>query len=909
MTRPVKSAMLKVTKKGTGLKKESIFSKIAWLFTKRYRVTLLFWVIILCTGLFTYTSILKREGFPTVNLPFVAVQGTYFADDAKTVDQQAVQPIATAIESVDSVKEYQTSATNNFFTVFAEMSEKTDVDQGTRDIEAAINDAGELPNGTEYTVSAIEPAKFDNKYNLLLAVYGEQDSDYRDLAAKAQAAATSLVAESAIENSEAIPVVETVTDPKTGQQVQRQTSINKVGIREGGEIVYYPAVSIGITKADNVDDIELSEAVKGVIEELGGQAEFSGTNFTITADFASTIDEQIASLQSSLLAGLTAVLIVALLLISWRAALVIALFIPTVMAASFLGLELLGYTLNTITLFALILTLGLFVDDATIIVEAIDAHRKDKKDKQAIIKTAVRRVGLASLAGTLTTVLVFSPMLYVSGILGEFIRLLPITVILSLLLSFVISIVLVPFLSRPLVLSGKNRAWLDKLSLLLPLEKRISAFLATLPLINKTNKKRGRLITTLMVGLSLIAIVAAGFFSGQLKLDIFPESKDSNVLQAQVEFPPNTPVEQAESITDSLDNQLPQILGEHLDYITYVSADNQAATLEIGLIPYTERDVSSQDFLTQLTEQVEISGASVKFSQRDAGPPSEDYPFQMRIYAQSDNTLENASQDVQKFLQGRTISTNTGDTSVSEVKIQGLETVNRSEQGRFVTVLVRYDDEEAASGAIIATEDVIKANYDETALRELGLSQDAFDFDVSQESDNEDSFNSIGIGLVIALIMMYLLLVILFNSYSQPLLIFMAIPFSLFGVFFGLWATDNAFSFFTMLGLLGLIGIVVNNSILLTEYANQERAGGADRHNAISRAVKDRFRPLVTTTLTTIFALLPLALSDPFWQPLAFTLIFGMASSTTLIILAFPYYYLFFERIRDWKNRRFPGLM
>ena len=111
-----------------------------------------------------------------------------------------------------------------------------------------------------------------------------------------------------------------------------------------------------------------------------------------------------------------------------------------------------------------------------------------------------------------------------------------------------------------------------------------------------------------------------------------------------------------------------------------------------------------------------------------------------------------------------------------------------------------------------------------------------------------------------------------------------------------------------MVGLLGLIGIVVNNSILLTEYANQEKDAGKDRYQAIGAAVKDRIRPLLTTTLTTVFALIPLALSDPFWQPLAYTLIFGMLSSTLLIILSFPYYYLGVERLREWKNRRFPNL-
>lgn len=890
--------------------KDSIFAKIAWLFTQRYRVTLLFWVIIIVAGLFTYTSVLKREGFPPVNLPIVAVQGTYFADDPNVVDEKVVTPIADSISGLDGIQDFQTTARDNFFTVIVELDDTTTAADGAREIEAAINETANLPSSASAEVSAIEPAKFNNRYNLLLAVYGEQDTSYSELQKTADAAAEALVTQSEISSAEAIPVIEQVTDPRTNQAIQRQTSINKVGVEENGEIVYYPAVNIGVTKSDDVDDIALSNAVSKTIDDLNAQERFDDRNFTITADFATTINQQVDSLQDNLLGGLVAVLIVALLLISWRAALVIALFIPTVMAGSFLGLELLGYTLNTITLFALILTLGLFVDDATIIVEAIDAHRKDKKDKRAIIKSAVGRVGLASLAGTLTTILVFSPMLYVSGILGEFIRLLPITVILALCVSFVVSIVLIPFLSRPLVLTKKTSpGMLDKLSILLPVERKLGDFFSSLPMLNKTNKKKGRIVTTLMVGLSVLAIVGAGVFSGKLQLNIFPPSKDSNVLQAEVAFPPNTEIADAEKITETLDDRLTSVLGDNLEYVTYVSADNQSATLEIGLVPYQERNVSSQDFIENLSSEITLDNATVKFSQRDAGPPSQDFPFQMRVYAPDTATLRSASSDIGEFLNSRKINTPSGDVTVSEVKIEGLDTVSRTDQGRFVTILARFDDENAASGAVIATEDAVTSEYTDSKLATLNLSENALDFDVSQESENEDSFNSIGTGLIVALLMMYLLLVILFNSYSQPLLIFMAIPFSLFGVFFGLWATDNAFSFFVMLGLLGLIGIVVNNSILLTEYANQERAKGADRHEAISRAIKDRFRPLITTTLTTMVALMPLALSDPFWQPLAFTLIFGIASSTTLIVLAFPYYYLLFERIREWKNKKFSCLV
>ena len=155
---------------------------------------------------------------------------------------------------------------------------------------------------------------------------------------------------------------------------------------------------------------------------------------------------------------------------------------------------------------------------------------------------------------------------------------------------------------------------------------------------------------------------------------------------------------------------------------------------------------------------------------------------------------------------------------------------------------------------------------------------------------------------------MLILLIIQFRSSIQWLLVFLAIPFSFFGVFGGLLLTDNQISFFVMLGLLGLIGIAVNNTILLTDFANQERVAGANRQEAIREAMRRRFRPLIATTLTTVAGVLPLALSDPFWEALGFTIIFGLLSSTLLVLVSFPYYYLAFEWLRDkvrtpWRRK------
>ena len=142
-------------------------------------------------------------------------------------------------------------------------------------------------------------------------------------------------------------------------------------------------------------------------------------------------------------------------------------------------------------------------------------------------------------------------------------------------------------------------------------------------------------------------------------------------------------------------------------------------------------------------------------------------------------------------------------------------------------------------------------------------------------------------GLVASLLML-VVITVQFRSLAQSLLIFLAIPFSFLGVFSILSVTDNPLSFLVTVGFIALIGVAVNNTILLVDAANRARRAGKTAGEAIQEAVTRRFRPLVATTLTTVVGLLPLALSDPFWESLGFTFIGGLVSSTFFVLLAFP---------------------
>jgi multidrug efflux pump subunit AcrB len=226
----------------------------------------------------------------------------------------------------------------------------------------------------------------------------------------------------------------------------------------------------------------------------------------------------------------------------------------------------------------------------------------------------------------------------------------------------------------------------------------------------------------------------------------------------------------------------------------------------------------------------------------------------------------------------------------------------RSDGERIVEIGAGFDAEDT-SALVAAAQDKVEAEFTTEKIANYGLDGNALRFDFGTESDNQESFRTLLVAFPILLVVMYLLMALQFKSFLQPLLIFMAIPFSFFGVSLGLYLSDNPLSFFVMIGFFALIGIAVNNTILLTDYANQARKEGMGRIDAVAYAVKARFRPLITTSLTSVVALVPLALSDPFWEALSFTLIFGLLSSTFLVVVAFPYVYLGGEVLRMFGHK------
>jgi len=899
--------MAKISKKSS----TSRLANISAFFFTKWRFSLLLFVFLVGSGAVVYSNVIKREGFPPIQFPLSVVNGVYFVDDQEKVDSEVAQPLYESIAKIDSVSEVKTTSGPNFFSAVVFFDEDTDPAVGSASLDQAIKDAG-LPKQAENTINvlSVNPAAFLNEFDMLLSVYSTEPVSLVELETVASFVAMDFANDPNVTATEVQSLFSTAINPQTGEEETRQTAFNQIGRQESGSLEFYGAVTVGIDRDESqIDTLELSDIAAERIANMDLSQFGDSYRVVVGADNAAEITTQISSLQNNLLTGLIAVALISFLLISWRASIITAIFMVSVMLVSVLVLYLVGYTLNTITLFALVLALGLFVDDATIVVESIYASRSKKKKPLVVVREAIGKIGAASFAGTFTTVLVFLPMVFITGILGEFIRLMPITIIIALITSLVLSLTLIPVLSKFILLKTDEDGWITKHNPIVKLEKWLGEASGKLPRLLKTRPRVGRLVAISMVLFSFVMFMLSGTFANKLEFNIFPPTKDSDQIGFIVSYPDGYTIQEAEEVVDQINVVINETIEPETVKVLYGSfqqSNNRSSDAFIELVSFNEREKKSPELIAQLQagiDEVVPTGVNVRVLQFDAGPPVSEFPFSVQVFDEDVARATTLALEIEAYLDDATITRPNGTTAtIVDTKSPSAQSVDRTDGKRNLAVGAAYDDDDV-SALLAATKEYVEERFTPEYLETNGYSADTLGFDFGQESENAESFSGLLIAFPIALVLMYVLLAAQFRSLLQPLLIFMAIPFTFFGVFFGLYLTDNALSFFVQVGLIGLIGIAVNNTILLVTYANQEKNAGVGTIDAISNAVQKRFRPLIATTITTVVALLPLALSDPFWEALSYTIIFGLISSTVLVIVSFPYYYLAAEWLRMRTSR------
>ncbi len=887
--------------------KPKALQRLSLYFFDRPRRTAILCLALIFFGIASYTTLLKREGFPSIATPFAGAQGTYLVNDASKVDREAAGPLSDFLLEQDGVKSVQTQSFDNFFSTIISYEDYVDAESRSSELQSAVEQNNVLPENSQSKIEAFKFGYTERGDDLVVSFYSEELVDYDILIAKAAETAEIIKSKNfnTVENVTIINPFETAKNPLTGKEELAQKIFERYGTRENDQNKFYQSVVIGIQAKEGADDLQLDKDIQSALDEANASSALDGYKAQISASAAPQINSQIDELQRTLIEGLLAVLVVGSIVIAIRASIITVMSMVTVIAITLGVLYAIDYTLNTITLFALILGLSLIVDDTIIMVEALDAQRRKRKDPRKAVSEATRKVSRAMIAATSTAALSFVPLIFVGGILGGFIRAIPVTIITALFISLLVALIFIPLFARFLLLGKKQMGEDNVKEISAGIEAKIAKFISKPMLWAKGSK--GKLVAVCLSAIifSFAFIGAGAYISRLVTFNIFPSSKDANQLSITITFPPDTDITTAQEIAKDIEVIAAEKIGENfVQGAYYGSANAQTATINIELTDYKERDIRAPELVDNLSEEFkQFENATVNVRQIDAGPPAS--PFTARVdSSQNREGAVKLANDIASFLKDLELTRLDGSTATTDTVVGPNTSVYTRNDGQpYVATNATYEDTDTTT-LVTLTQTAVEQEFTKEKVASYGLDENALSFDFGQESENQDSFKTLALAFPIVLLVIYLLLAFQFRSLLQPIIIFMAIPFSLFGISLGLYLTDNPLSFFAMLGFFALIGLSIKNTILLTDYANQSRKEGMHPVDAVHEALAERFRPLIATSLTAVVSLIPLALISPFWEGLAVVLIFGLLSSTFLVVTVFPYYYLAAEFIRLKVSRK-----
>jgi len=724
-----------------------------------------------------------------------------------------------------------------------------------------------------------------------------------------------------------------------------------------------------VTKTEKADVIRTIEKVRATLDVLK-ESYPSNLNLIVTDDRSKPVSNRLNIVMNNALVGLALIMVVLGLFLSLKTAFWVAVSIPVTLLGTVAFLGFAGETINLISTIGMVLVLGLVVDDSIIIAESIHHFKEKGGDVYQNIVDGLKRVIMPVITTILTTVLAISTVLLVSGTTGKFIYILPITVICALTFSLLeVSVALPAHMSG----SGTNKQktwfkpverWFEK-ALLVILRWRfiiLSLFIALLAFSayvgtkeisyiqwpsSGTNSINIRVQTPLGTPVetteqSIIKIDEIIMDKVGSNLDFFTStigSRGSNRASIAITLiPANDREATAKDIIEILKAETKDIEGvSRINFRTNRGGPRGALDIELSLIG--SNDVQRQAAVDQL-EKILNSFEGVSDIDRDDDLSKNrievllDYESMARLGIQyqqvyshlrtiysgmdvSDVDFNNTNLNVKMYL---------GDSNYSDDYIT--KTSIRNNQGRmipmsqFASVIETPGDPnykhlngERVVKVSAAVEDAITTaqSVSKRALDELDLINNFPEVRVIEGGSSleaKEALSDFSLALGFAVFGIYMLISLLFNSYSQPLLVILSIPFALIGVVWAFFFHSETFSFFVLLGVLALVGVVVNDSLVMISHLNfikQSETKDDVSSLWIARGAKDRLRAVILTTLTTLAGVLPLIYGfggkDAFLQPMVMALGYGLLFGTFVTLILLPCLYSINLDVSNWFTK------
>jgi len=739
------------------------------------------------------------------------------------------------------------------------------------------------------------------------------------------------------------------------------------------------SVSIAVKKRTGANILETSAKVRRRINDL--QKGFpAGVSIITTADQAKYIQQGFNIMNNSAVTGLIIVIIVLYFAMGLRNSVITSLSIPLSLLVAFMLLKVFGQTNNNMVRFALVLCIGLLVDNAIIVVENVYHHYQLGKERLAAVIEGVSEIASPVISATLTTMAAFLPMLLMTGTTGEYMGFLPKTVTIALSASLIIALV-----ANPLVLTRFMKRSVKKGRIIRPEEDL--AILKKLYVRGVSWALNHRFLIVLLTVLSL-AWALSLISLKVIKIEMFPDI-DFDYIYITVETPPGTDVDITNDIALQIEAIVKENVPEAVQVVSTVGARGQSAyefSFGSGKISnfaeVTVELLDGKEYARPSHKEIEqrirpqldaIPGAAIRFRALSWGPPVF-APIVVKVIGPEIKTLRQITEDVKNILaripgvveikddfsgappelrvhvdrnaaalldvpldtvaMGLRAATAgldirdfrdevdvskkydlkvrfSPDSRISPLMLEKIKVRSRSgkllplsniadfNQGPGINSIGHIDRRRVVRvSAQNEQRSAVEISKDLKKLLDNQKLPDGYTFDLSGEyHETEESFASLKLAYIVAFILIFTLLVTQFNSYFQPLAIMTALPLSVVGAMMGLLVTGNNFSIMGFVGLVGLTGIVVNDSIVLVDCINRMRDKEMNIFNAIVAAGQQRLRPIISTTLSTIGGIITLTITDKLWEGLGVVIIFGIAFATVLTLIVVPVMYSLFEEL------------
>lgn len=785
-----------------------------------------------------------------------------------------------------------------------------------------------------------------------------------------------------------------------------------------------PAIYLSVFRESGYDIVGPCETINGYLDAAPGTDIPDDIEIIVTSDFSEDVNENLSTVMNNAIGGLLSVVIVLFIFIGLNESLIVSMVIPLSLFISMVVMEFVGITLNTISMTGFIIALGLLVDNAIVVMENVDRLREMGVDRVTASKAGANQVAPAVLAATLTTVAAFLPVAFTPGVSGQFLSILPKTVIFVILSSLVVSIVITPTLCSRFLSKYKKEDGHKSKKTSKKYRNGAAAFIFVLSIVAFANEGHIEVATIVAAVLftsiymvkvrlsdkqvasgspsfmakystfvyelleskgkkALIMILAVAVLIGSvmtvplgiLKLELFPYEEPTGV-KIKIDAPAGTPLDDTLAIAQQAEAALYDYEDIESFNLKVGDGNTNKAVISTVLVDENERMMSSSELLSSLrADMAVIPGATFSLEEESAmSKMSGGKPIKVGLKGSDPEQLNDVANAYLAELQGIEGVVDAGlstEGGMKEVKIDidknraayyglnvasisqeirnqisGVDVGTYKEDGEEYDITLYYQEDRikglkdfdkmfftAQDGSLVNFHDVatietvegygtithddgdriiyveagIEPGYNtqvvnkafEDAVADIPLPSGVEIAVAGEMEEMETQFKNMMFSFMVALVLVYIILVVQFNSLIQPIVILLSVPFAIIGVVFGLILTGNNLGIYAMTGVVALAGIAVNDAIVLIDYINYLRGLGKDRRTAVKEAVETRFIPVLATSLTTIGGVLPLALYNDMFSQLGFALIFGLISSTVLTLLIIPIVYYALDRLSE----------